>query len=517
MAGTTFDAGGTGHVMMGRTGLATVVTVLTAAETGHATVAIGTGAVLGKRRLVVLILGITRAPGRGVMTARAASDGRQGGVTGDAISGRGRGRMVMLVTGTAVGPGGMATFTAGHHRQSGMTVDTGLAVDGGEIMMGVASFPLVTILAAFGADHGGMAGGAGAVLGGGGGVVLIAGATSAPGTGTVAIAAVFRGGDTAMAGRAVDRYGRIGEEVMVIGTDIDGPGGGGVAAGAGGGAGQAGVAGAAFNTGSGGHVMVSGAGLAAEMTGGAILFWIEGGVAQGTGHLPFARQGMMTVAGIPLLGPVSPVVTAHTGGITARRIAVTARAFEVRFDGHLIVMEIAGLPLVTILAIIFGNDARMADAAFDARLGRDIMMAGSRFPLMADMAVLLQSYPGMTGLAVLAVGGGLNMMAGAGVAVLPPIFSIVTAGATGYRRHRSMAGIAADILGRGGDMVGGAGIAAVAALTAVPALQGGVAGATVDGLGSGGFVVGGAQLALMAAGAIAEFADAGVALGAIAA
>ena len=145
------------------------------------------------------------------------------------------------------------------------------------------------------------------------------------------------------------------------------------------------------------------------------------------------------------------------------------------------------------------------------------MMAGSRFPLMTDMAILLQSYPGMTGLAVLAVGGGLNMMAGAGVAVLPPIFGIVTAGAAGYRRYRGMAGIAADIFGRGGDMVGGAGIAAVTALTTVPPLQGGVAGATVDGLGGGGFVVGGAEFTLMAAGAIAKFADAGVTLGAIAA
>jgi len=120
-------------------------------------------------------------------------------------------------------------------------------------------------------------------------------------------------------------------------------------------------------------------------------------------------------------------------------------------------------------------------------------------------------------LTLLAGGGGLNMVPGAGIAVLGPVFAVVATGAAGHRRHGGMAGIAADILGRGGDMVGVAGIAAVTTLAAVPALQGGVTGATVDRLGSGGFVMGGAQLALMTAGAIGEFTDAGVALGTVAA
>jgi len=517
MAGTTFDPGGGGHVMMSRTGFAAVVAILTTAESGHAAVTVGTGAALGEIRLMMLVLGIARAPGSGVMTARAAVDGRKSGVTGNAITGLGRGRVMMLVAGVAVGPGGVAAGTAGHHRQGGMAIDTGLAVNGGEIMMAVPRFPLVAILTTLGAGHACVASGAGTVLGGGGGVVLITGAAGAPGARTVAIDAVFGGGDAAMAAVAVDRYGRIGEEIMVVGAGIDGPGGGAMAAGAGGGAGQAGVAGAAFDAGGAGHVVMGGTGLAADMAGGAILFRIEGGMTEGAGHPRFARQGMMAAAGIPLLGPGGRVVTAHTGGLAARRVAVTARAFQVRRDRHLIVMEIAGFPLVAILAIVLGHDACMADAALDARFRGDIVMARSRFPLMTDMAVLLQGHAGVTGLALLAAGGGLNVMAGAGIAVLAPVFGVVTAGAAGHRRHRGMAGIAADILGRGGEMVGGAGVAAVTALAAVASLQGGVTGATVDGLSGGGFVMRGTEFALMTAGAIAEFADAGVALGAIAA
>lgn len=451
------------------------------------------------------------------MTTRTAIDGRQRGVAGGAIPGLGRGRVVMLVAGAAVGPGGVTAFAAGHHRQSGMTVDTSVAVGRGEIVMGVAGFPLVAILTALRPNHGGMAGGAGAVLGGSGGVVLIAGIAAAPRRRAVAVNASISRGDSGVTTVAVDRYGRIIQQIVMIGANIGRPSIGGMTSGTGSDTGEAGVTGAAFDAGGAGHVMMGGAGLPADMTGGAVVLRIEGGMAEGTGYPRFRGQGMVAVAGIPLLGPVSRIVTADAGGIAARGIAVTPGAIQSGLSGHLIVMEIAGLPLVTILAAVLGNDAGMADAAFDARLGRDIMMAGSRFPLMTDMAVLLQGHAGMTGLAVLAGGGSLNMVAGAGIAVLPPVFGIVTAGAAGYRRHRGMAGIAADILGRGGDMVGGAGIAAVTALTAVPALQGGVTGATVDRLGGGGFVVGGAQLALMTAGAIGEFTDAGVALGTVAA
>ena len=517
MAGTTFDAGGTSHVMVGRTGFAAVVAVLATAQSGHAAVAVGTGTVLREIRLMMLVLGVARAPGSGIVTARAAGDNRQGGMTGGTIPGLGRGRVVMLVTSVAVGPRGMATFTAAHRRQGGMAIDTGLAIDSGEIVMSIAGFPLVASLTAFGADHARMASGTGAVLRGGGGVMLITGAAGAPGTGAVAIVATFRGGDSAMAGIAVDRYGRIAQQIVMIGTDIDGPAFGGMAAGAGSRGGQTGMASAAFDTGGTSHVMMGGTSFAADMAGGAVILRIEGGMTEGTGPLRASGQRMMAATGIPLLRPVGRVVTAHTGGIAARRIAVTAGALQVRFHRHLIVMQIAGFPLVTILAIVFWHDARVTDAAFDARFCGDIVMAGGRFPLVTGMAVLLQGHAGMTSLTLLAGGGGLKMVAGAGVAILAPVFGVVATGAAGHWCHGGMTGIAADILGRGSDMVGGAGVAAVTALATIPPLQGGVAGTTVDGLGGGGFVMGGAQLALMTAGAIAEFTDAGVALGTIAA
>lgn len=62
MTGTTFDASVGSHVMVGRTGLTAVVAVLAAAESGHAAVTVGTGAVFGKIRLMMLVLSIARTP-----------------------------------------------------------------------------------------------------------------------------------------------------------------------------------------------------------------------------------------------------------------------------------------------------------------------------------------------------------------------------------------------------------------------------------------------------------------------
>lgn len=470
MAGTTFDAGGGGHVMMSRTGFAAVVAVLATAKSGHAAVAVGTGSVLREMRLMVLILGISRAPGRGVVAARATVDGRERGMTGDAIPGIGRGRLVMLVAGAAVGPGPVATFAAGHYRQGGMTVATGLAVAGGEIMMGIPRFPLVAILTTLGVDHARVTDGAGAVLGGGGGMVLIASAASIPVSRAMAIDTGIGRGDSGMAGRAVDRYGRIAEQIVVIAADIGVPGVGGVTAGAGSRSTQTGMAGTAIDTVGGGHVVMGGTGIAADMAGVAVILGIEGSMTEGTGHLRAGGQGMMTAAGIPLRDPVGGVVAAHTGGIAARRIAVAPGAIQSGLTGHLVVMEVAGFSLMAILAIVFRNDAHMANTAFDARRGRDIVMAGSRFPLVTGMAVLLQGHTGMTDLTLLAGGGSLKMVAGASVTVLPPVVGVVATDAAAHRRHGGMTGIAADILGRGSDMVGGAGVAAVTTLATFPAL-----------------------------------------------
>jgi hypothetical protein len=119
-------------------------------------------------------------------------------------------------------------------------------------------------------------------------------------------------------------------------------------------------------------------------------------------------------------------------------------------------MLVTGRPLVTVLAIIPGNNIRMADTALNHGLRAYIMMTGSRLALVADVAILLKNHGGMTVLADLAIGrGGVMVTVASGqqgyyairIDNRSPVLGVVTGVTAGNWLDIKMAGFTADIFG----------------------------------------------------------------------
>ncbi len=324
-----------------------------------------------------------------------------GTITGD----RGRGFVMLLLSGT-LRPAVVTAFAIVYRRQGGMAGSTGGAVQVRIIVMRGTGIALMAILAAIGTDHARVASGTilGRISSRSCRMVLVAGIALAPAGGPMT--AFTAGGllNTRMTGAAANHQRLIIQQFMMIGAHIDIPGGGGMTAGTFGGAPQAVVTSPTLKTGSGvGIFMMEIAGLTALMTIGTGTFCIEGRMAVGTGQSVGGSQRMVTSAGIAVVSPVRGVMATGTTRI-AWSIVVTGFTGQgvVLSGAH--VMLITGLPLVTVLTIIFGHDIRMADGALNGCRSRQGVVSRSRLALMTGVAILLKYRIGMAILTRLTIG-----------------------------------------------------------------------------------------------------------------
>jgi hypothetical protein len=312
VTGATFKAGsGFRILMMEISGVTTVVAILTATETRHAGMTIGTATVLSRGGGMVLGVSTAGIPGIGIMTVGTTGGIIQSRMTLGTVPGCGSRGIVMLELSRAVSPGVVTAFAIAHHRHGGMAGITFAVVQIGVIVMCDTRIALVAILTAAGAGHRRMTDRTILSLGRCGSMVLVTRIASGPGA--VATCAASGFDDAGMAGITADRQRRVVQQFMVIGAHISSPGRRRVATCTLGGAGQTVVTGTTFKARSYLSIsVVSHARITALVTIGTGIFRLKGGMASGTGDIACRSQPMVAGAGIAIGSPEGRIMTADT-------------------------------------------------------------------------------------------------------------------------------------------------------------------------------------------------------------